>query len=130
MNDQAVEVVHVEHGFEIRQRGVYAGFAVLRSSADEMATALREEVEAQTPGSPPADPGYTVELGGQVFTQAQWEAVQVYIEARAQMDSEDAATWTPGRGVSSACISIRVDDALWQAAKAAAERRGETVTDS
>ena len=41
------------------------------------------------------DDGYHVELGGQRFTQAQWEALQPYIEGRAHADSEDAATWSP-----------------------------------
>jgi hypothetical protein len=29
-----------------------------------------------------ATSGYTVELGGEVFTQAQWEAVQEYVQGR------------------------------------------------
>jgi hypothetical protein len=43
-----------------------------------------------------AGTGYRVELGGQTYTQAQWEALQPYIDGCAYADSEDAATWTAG----------------------------------
>ena len=49
----------------------------------------------QAPAEFDPSAGYTVELGGQMFTQAQWEALQPYIEGRAAAGSEDAATWTP-----------------------------------
>jgi hypothetical protein len=38
---------------------------------------------------------YTVELGGQVFTEAQWEAVQAYVAGTSPVSTEDAllASW-------------------------------------
>lgn len=38
---------------------------------------------------------YTVELGGQVFTEAQWEAVQTYVAGRSPVSTKDAllASW-------------------------------------
>lgn len=50
-------------------------------------TVIEEPAEAQQ--------GYTVELGGQMFTQAQWETVQTYIEGSPAESLPDAASWSP-----------------------------------
>ena len=61
-------------------------------TAAELETLARFE---NTPAAEESWQGYTVELGGQKFTQAQWEALGPYIEGRVHAVSEDAATWSP-----------------------------------
>ena len=96
--------------FQARVDRIEAGQAAEESAVEKVARAIedadatgnaewedlaRAAIDAMRGPAPADDPGYHVELGGQRFTQTQWEALQPYIEGRLAAVSEDAATWTP-----------------------------------